>query len=351
MSVPPLLLELLSSPGPSGYEQQPAAIFRKALSEFAEVTYDTMGATVGRVAGRGDGPSVAIVGHMDEIGLLVHYIDDDGFLWLTPVGGWDPDNLVGQRVELLTKHGKVPGVIGKKAPHLLSEDERKKKVELKDLHIDIGVASREEAQELVRIGDVAVIAADPIELPNRRLVSRALDNRIGCYLAYEAARLVSEAGGAVGDVFAVATTEEEIGTVGAGTTGYSLNPDIAIIAEVTHETSIPQSDEKKTGRHRFGSGPVITRGSTLHPQVFELLHDAAEAEGIPFTVDGTGRRTGTDADGMHRERGGIPCGAVSVPIRYMHSAVEMAQLDDIESSVRLLAATALRLTADISFLR
>jgi endoglucanase len=351
MPLPDTLHKLLTAAGPSGYEQAPAAVFRDAAAAFAEATYDSVGSTVARVAGKNDGKSLAIIGHIDEIGLIVHHIDDDGFLWFTGVGGWDPIVLVGQRVELATRGGVVHGVVGKKPIHLMREDDRKKVPQLKELHIDIGVSSGDEARGLVRIGDVAVIAAEPVELPNGRYISRSFDNRLGCYVALEAARLVADAGGAPGDVLAVAVAQEEITFGGARTTAYSLQPDIAIVVDVTFATDQPGIDEKEVGRHKLGTGAVLTRGSTLDPTIFELLHETAEAEGIPFTVAASGRGTGTDADAFHISRGGIPSGVVSVPLRYMHSPVEMVQLDDVDACARLIAAFARRLPADLDLRR
>ena len=351
MPVPEVLRRLLTAPGPSGYEQAAAAVFRAAAAPFADVSHDTVGSTVARVKGTADGPLLAVIGHIDEIGLIVHHIDDDGFLWFSGVGGWDPIILVGQRVEIATRNGVVHGVVGKKPIHLLKEEERKKVPELRNLHVDIGAADGEDARARVRIGDVAVIAGEPLEYPNGRLVSRSIDNRLGCYVAYEVARLVSEAGGAPGDVAGIAVTQEEITFAGARTTAYTLEPDVAIVVDVTFSTDAPGSEEKEIGSHKFGTGPVITRGSTLDPQVFELLHAAGEEAGIPFTVAASARYTGTDADAVHISRGGIPTGVVSIPLRYMHSPVEMVQLDDVENTAKLIAAFAQKLGADLSFLR
>lgn len=351
MGMPETLHKLLTAAGPSGYEQAPAAVFRAAAETFAEVTYDTVGSTVARVPGTGGGRSVAIVGHIDEIGLIVHHIDDDGFLWFTGVGGWDPIILVGQRVEIATRAGKIPGVVGKKPIHLMKDEDRKRVPQLKDLHIDIGASGGDEARSLVRVGDVAVIAAEPVEYPNNRYVSRSMDNRLGCYVALEAARLVAEGGGAPGDVYAVAVTQEEITFGGSRTTAYSLRPDVAIAVDVTFATDQPGISEQEVGRHKLGTGPVLTRGSTLDPIVFEQLHETAEAEDIPFTVTASARATGTDADAFHISRGGIPSSVVSVPLRYMHSPVEMMQLDDIENAAKLIAAFARRLAPDTDFKR
>jgi putative aminopeptidase FrvX len=352
MPLPETLRRLLTAPGPSGYEQAPAAVFRDAAAAFgAEIAYDSVGSTVARVAGTGDGPTVAVVGHIDEIGLIVHHIDDDGFLWFTGVGGWDPIILVGQRVTVSTREGPVPGVVGRKPIHLLKEDDRKKVPELKHLHIDIGATDGEQARRRVRIGDVAVIAGEPVEVGEGRWVSRSMDNRLGCFVALEAARLVADAGGAPGTVCAVAVAQEEISFGGSRTTAYSLRPDIAVVVDVTHASDAPGLDEKELGRHHFGSGPVITRGSTLDPSVFELLYETGEAEGIPFTVDASARSTGTDADAFHVSRGGIPSAVVSVPLRYMHSPVEMVQLDDVNAAARLIAAFCRRLTGPLDLRR
>jgi putative aminopeptidase FrvX len=352
MPVPETLLKLLTAAGPSGYEQAPAAVFREAAGAFAEVSHDSVGSTVAKVPGTAAGRSVAIVGHIDEIGLIVHHIDDDGFLWFTGVGGWDPVILVGQRVEIATRDGVVLGVVGKKPIHLLKTDEdRKKAPELKGLHIDIGAKDGDDARSRVRIGDVAVIAGEPAELPNGRIVSRSLDNRLGCFVALETARLVAEAGGAPGDVYGVGVAQEEITFAGARTTAFSLRPDVAIAVDVTFATDAPGLDEKELGRHRFGSGPVIGRGSTLDPAVFELLHDTAEKEGIPFTVAASARATGTDADAIHLAAAGIPTGVVSIPLRYMHSPVEMVELEDVHHTARLLAAFAQALAPDTDFRR
>jgi len=351
MPTPDVLRRLLTATGPSGYESAPARAFAEACAPFADVAVDTMGSVTARVAGTGGGPTVAIVGHIDEIGLIVTHIDEKGFLSFAGVGGWDPVILVGQRVELATRDGLVAGVVGKKPIHLLKPDDRKNAPELKDLHIDIGAADGEQAKARVRIGDVAVIAGEPVELPNERLAARSLDNRLGCYVAHEAARLVAEAGGAAGDVVAVAAVQEETTFTGSRTITHRLRPDVAIVVDVTHATDAPGIEERELGSHPFGSGPVIERGSFLHPRVFELLHEAAEAESIPFTVAASGNRTGTDADAVHLSRDGVPTGLVGLPLRYMHSPVEMVQLDDVAHAARLIAAFARRLTADEAFAR
>ena len=286
MPLPDTLLRLLTAAGPSGYEAAPATVFAQAARAFTDdVSVDILGSVVARVPGTAEGvPSLVVVGHIDEIGLMVTHIDDDGFLRFQGVGGWDAQVLIGQRIELTTRSGTLPGVVGRRAIHMLREEDRKKVPELRELHIDIGATSGDQARELVRIGDVAVIAGEPVELLGGRAVSRSMDNRLGAFIALEAARLVAEAGGAPGDVAACGVVQEEITLGGARTSAYSLEPGVAIVVDVTHETGSPGVEVNELGVHRFGDGPVIGRGSTLNPAVFELLHDAAEREGIPFTI-------------------------------------------------------------------
>ncbi|HEY5428234.1 MAG TPA: M20/M25/M40 family metallo-hydrolase, partial [Solirubrobacteraceae bacterium] len=243
------------------------------------------------------------------------------------------------------------GVIGRKPIHLIKADERDKAPKVKDLHIDIGAKDGDDARELVRIGDVGVIDVAPVELPNGRLVSRSLDNRIGCYVAAEAARLVSLDGGAPGDVVALAVVQEETTFAGARTSAFSLEPDLAIVVDVTFATDQPGIELGPMTKHPLESGPVIARGTTLHPRITELLYDTAQSEELPFTVESLGRGTGTDADAVHATRTGVPTGIVSVPLRYMHSPVELVSLADIQVAAELIAAFAKRLEPGMSFER
>jgi endoglucanase len=310
-----------------------------------------VGSSVALVRGTGGGPTLAVIGHVDEIGLHISHIDDDGYLKFGQVGGWDVVVLIGQRVRIQTRTGPVTGVIARKPIHLLKEDERKQAPEVKDLHIDIGARSAEEAAQLVRIGDVAVIDVGPFELRHGLLVSRALDNRVGCYVAAEAARLVAAEGGAPGDFVALAVAQEETTFAGARTSAFALDPDLAIVVDLTFATDQPGVELGPLTKHKLGSGPVIARGTTLHPQIFELLYETAEREGIPFTVESLGRNTGTDADAVHLTRAGVPTGLVSIPCRYMHSPVEMISLEDIAGAARLIAVFARSLEPGMSFER
>ncbi len=205
MALPDSLRNLLTAFGPSGVEREAAAVWQAAARGFTDdVTSDTMGSSVARVPGTAGGPLLAVIGHVDEIGLIVTHVDDEGYLWFGSVGGWDPQILIGQRVEVATREGRIPGVVGKKPIHLLKPDEREKAPKLEDLHIDVGARDGDDAKRRVRVGDVAVIAGEPVELGNGRFASRSMDNRLGAWVALEAARLVAEAGGAPGDVAAVA---------------------------------------------------------------------------------------------------------------------------------------------------
>jgi putative aminopeptidase FrvX len=347
-----LLQSLLTAPGPPGHEREPARVWREAAEEFAdEVATDRLGTTVARVSGRGDTPLMAVVGHIDEIALLVSHVSDKGFLHVVQSGGWDAQILVGQRVQVLTRDGIVPGVVGRKPPHLTDAEERKKAAELKRLHVDIGAKDGDEARSMVSPGDQVVIAAEPLDLPNGRVASRALDNRLGVFVAIEVARRVKEAGGGAGPVAGVAAVQEEIGAHGARVMAYGLDLDLAVVVDVTHATDAPGVEPGELGDHGLGSGPAITRGAIVNRALVDLLDGVAAAEGIECSTEAAGRGTGTDADVVHFSRTGVPTAVVSIPLRYMHSPVELVELDDVEATIRLLTALALRLEADTGLAR
>jgi len=346
---PEFLDRLLRAGAPSGYEGPAAAVWRSEAESFAALSSDGLGSSVARV-GEKD-PLLAVVGHIDEIGLVVTHIDEKGFLYFAPIGGWDPQILVGQRVEVRGRDGLVGGVVGRKPIHLLEPDQRKKVVELKGLHIDIGAADRDQASELVRVGDPAVIAAEPVRLAGNRLASRSMDNRLGSYVALEALRRCHERDSLSASFAAVAAVQEEIGLFGARTSTFEVRPDLAVAVDVTHATDAPGVDEKEVGSHPLGSGPVIGRGSTLSPKLFELLVEAAEEEGIEHSIGASGRGTSTDADMIQISRSGVATGLVSIPLRYMHSPVELVDLDDLEATVELIAAFASRVAEGIDLSR
>jgi endoglucanase len=293
---------------------------------------------------------VLLAGHIDEIGVIITHIDDDGYLWFTGVGGWDAQVLVGQRIRLLGKQGDVVGVVGRKPIHLLKGDERDHAAKIEDLWIDIGAASRAEAQERVRVGTVGVVDGPLYELPNRRLVSRGLDNRIGAFAVAEALRLLAQDRPRA-TVAAVATSQEEVGDyVGARTAAFSFDPQAAIVVDVTHTADQPDSSKKRQGDVRLGGGPVIERGSSNSPVMFEMLLEIAEREQIPHGVFVSASTTGTDADAIHLSRGGVATAVISIPNRYMHTPNEMVQLDDVEHTAKLIAAFVRSLSDETDFI-
>lgn len=345
------LTTLLDAPGPSGFETAPARIWRREAETFADrVVADVGGNSLATVTADG-APRVMFAGHIDEIGVQIGHIDDEGFLYFEPIGGWDTQVFVGQRVVLLGREGPVTGVIGKKAIHLMQEEDRKKVSRAEDLWIDIGAASRAEALARVRVGDAGVLASTVQHFPNGRIVSRSIDNRIGAFVVLEALRLLA-ADRPRAAVTAVATTQEEIAYAtggGARTTAVSLAAQAAIVVDVTHATDYPGAEKKRQGDIRLGGGPVLTRGSAANPVVFEMLVEAAEAEGIPYEVQAAPRHTSTDADAIYTAHTGIATGLVSVPNRYMHSPNEMVAIEDLERAARLLAAFARRVGPDTDF--
>ena len=344
------LKRLLSTPGPSGNEGAAAKIWREEAKGFAEVRGDRMGNSFATL-NAGGLPKVMLSGHIDEIGLMVTYIDEKGLLRFTGVGGWDPQVLVGQRVRLQTENGEVVGVIGKKAIHVMEPEERKKVSEIKSLWIDIGVLGADEAKGMVRIGDVGVVDQDLLELPNGRIASRSLDNRMGAFVVLETLRLLSEEEGVGAEVVAVASVQEEIGLYGARGAAFGLDPDAAIAVDVTHATDTPGVSKNENGDHALGSGPVIKRATNLSPVVSEGLIAAAEGADIAYTLEADSRSTGTDADAIQFTRAGIATGLVSAPNRYMHSPNEIVDLGDLENCARLISAYIKGLDASTDFVR
>jgi endoglucanase len=354
MAIPDFLEQLLTASGPSGYEAPAAGVWRKHAESYAkDVTFDTMGSSQAWVPAKGDGDAriAGLVGHIDEIGLVVTHITEEGVLRFQTIGGWDPHVLVGQRVTVQGAAGPVTGVVGRKPIHLLEEDERKSVIKIEHMYVDIGATDRDDAARIVSIGDPAVIAVAPVELAHRRLASKAMDNRLGADVVAEAARRVADQGGSSWGVTAVAAAQEETTFGGASTTAFAVPMGCCVVVDVTFASDVPGIDAARTGEAKLGHGPQISRGANLHPRMFDLLVEAAQAENIPYSVAVPGKRSGTDADAIHMAREGVPCGLVSIPLRYMHSPVETVQLDDVEGAIELLAAFCLRLDPDEDFRR
>jgi len=349
---PPFLERLLDSAGPSAFEASPARVWRAEAETFADsVSTDRMGNTMAVVNPDGR-PRVMMAGHIDEIGLQITHIDEEGFLYFAEIGGWDPQVIVGQRMRVMGSSGDVPGVVGKKAIHLQKDEERKKVSEISDLWVDVGADSRKATLALgLRVGDAMVIDADMVRLAGDRVASRAIDNRIGAYVVLEALRLLSETS-PTSSAVAVATVQEEIGGGGGGgarNSAYAIEPDVALVVDVTFSTDVPNMNKNEVGEHELGGGPVLSRGSAAHPIVFDRLVEAAASEGIPYTIQAAPRATRTDADSIYLTRSGVPTGLVSVPNRYMHSPNEIVSLSDVERTSRLLAAFVSSLDASTDF--
>jgi putative aminopeptidase FrvX len=346
---PELLTRLLAAPGPSGHEEEATRVWREAAGAFADVSSDTLGSSFARVGAGADAPTLAVVGHIDEIGVAITNIEDNGLLSFTTIGGIAAETLHGQRLRLLTRNGPITGVLSRKRfyPEQLRDRGR---LELADVHIDIGATSREDAERLVRVGDAGVWVGEPVELPHDRLLSKALDNRLGAYIALEAARRLAEERAQV-DVVAVAAVQEEIGLYGARAAAFGLEPAVAIVVDVTPATDYPGGEPRRAGRIDLGVGAMIARGPTINKHVSDLLADTAEAEGIPHAFEVYSSETSTDADEIHLSRAGVPTGLLSVPTRYVHSPVEICDLGDVEAIVKLIVAFARRLGPEHSFLR
>lgn len=342
------LKRIVDTPGPSGYEQQVQKVFREQVRPFAdEVRTDILGSVIA-VKNPGGSPRVMLAGHADEIGFIVRYINDEGFLYFGQIGGHDAIVTVGQRVNVHTKSGPVLGVLGRKAIHLLEQEERNKVPSTNDLWIDIGVNNKKEAEELVRIGDCVTYAQDLQRLQGDRATARSFDNKMGCFVVAEALRLLAGKSLSCG-VYGVATVQEEIGLRGARTSSYEIDPVVGIATDVGHAMDFPGADKKRVGDVKLGGGPIIARGANINPKVFELLVETAKSLEMPYQVEAAPGGTGTDANAMQLNRAGMATGLVGVPLRYMHTPCEVMALEDIDNAARLIAGFVERVTPAIDW--
>jgi putative aminopeptidase FrvX len=332
------LKRLLDAPAPSGFETHAARLWREEASTFAKVSTDVAGNSMAEVGSGGGHPTIMLDGHIDEIGVIVQYIDEDGYVYIGPIGGWDPQVLIGQRIRFLGNDGDVFGVVGKKPIHLMKVEEREKASRISDLWVDIGATKKEEAEARLSIGDPGVIDSRTMDFPNDRLVSRSIDDRIGAFIVLEALRRYSEKPGKA-RVVAAATTQEEIAWHGGGALVCTncINPQIALVVDVTFATDHPGIEKKEIGEHKMGGGPILSRGALISPVVFRILRDTAKAKQIPFAVHAVGRDTSTNADAIHIAREGVATGLLSIPNRYMHSPNEMVSLIDVDNAATLIA--------------
>ncbi len=340
-AAPEFLVDLLNARSPTGAEYEAQAVVDARIEPVVDVyRKDTMGNRFATVNPDGD-PSLLFAGHIDELGLIITYIDDNGFVYFDTLGGHDKSMISGRRVSILTKNGVVKAVTGKRAIHLMSAEDRKKVPETHEIWIDLAVKNKAEAEALVRIGDVAVYDQSFELIRGSVGVARAFDDKAGAYAVLEAVRRLStEKGKLAAKVTAAATTQEEIGTRGAMTAAYSVNPDFAIAVDVGHATDSPDCDPRKYGKFKQGGGPIICRGPNINPVIFERIVEVAEKNKIPYQIEADPRPTGTDARAIQVAQAGIATGLLSIPLRYMHTPSEMVDLEDIEHTVQLLVAVA-----------
>ena len=289
-----------------------------------------------------------MAGHMDELGLLITYVDEQGFLYFRNVGGMDLTTIAGRRVSILTREGVVTGVTGRRAIHLLNAEERKKVPELHNLWIDIGATDKADAESVVRIADPVTVHLGMQELRNGLAAAPAMDNRTGVWVVFEAARRAHARG--ISCTLAVASTvQEEIGLRGTQTAAFGIDPHVGIAVDVTHATDCPTIDKRQRGTVELGKGPVIVRGPNINPRVGDRLTALSEEKSIPSQPAALGRAAPNDANPMQLTRAGVATGLVQIPNRYMHSAVETISLDDLDACADLLAAFAVALSEEDSF--
>jgi endoglucanase len=342
------LERLLLTPSPSGFERPVQDVVRDYAGKFAsEVATDIHGNVIVAVNPAGS-PRVMLAGHCDQIGLMVKNIDDRGFLWVHAIGGWDPQILLGQTVQVWAESGPIPGVIARKPIHLLSQDERKAVPEIKNLWVDCGFSGGEEARGLVQPGDpiTATLAIQPMR--NNLARATAMDNKVGAWTVMSAARRVSEANPQAA-VFAVSTVQEEIGLRGVQTSAFGIDPQLGIVVDVTHATDCPTIDENQFGKVKLGKGPVLYRGANVNPVVFRKLNEQAAQHGLPVQINGLAYPASNDAAQLQLSRAGVGTGLVCIPNRYMHSPCEMVSFDDLENAAELIAKFCLALSPTDDF--
>lgn len=329
---------VLETPSPSGFEQPVQRIIRKRMKPFADaIDTDVHGNVIVALNPKGS-PRVMLAGHCDQIGLMVNYIDDNGFIFFSAIGGIDPSVLPGSRVVVHSAHGPIDGVIGRKPIHVLKPEERGGKIEIRETWIDIGSKNKKETQALVSIGDPVTFRLEMVHLGNDRVTSPAFDNKCGMFVVMEALRLCSSKRIKCA-LFAVSTVQEEVGLRGARTSAYGIDPQVGIAVDVTHATDFPDIDKRVNGDLKLGGGPVIPRGPNINPALEKRLMDTARAKKIAFQIEAEPAGTGTDANAIQLNRAGVATALVSIPNRYMHTPVEVVTLSDLEATARLLAET------------
>ncbi|MDQ2715866.1 MAG: M42 family metallopeptidase [Chloroflexota bacterium] len=345
------LRRIIASPSPSGFEQLVQQVIREEIEHYTdEVRTDVHGNVIATL-NAGGSPRVMLTAHCDELGFLVRYIDEQGFIYFAPIGGFDPSTLPGERVQIHTEAGPVLGVIGRKPIHLLESDERGKAPRLKDLWIDIGVASKEEAQQLVPIGSIATRAAQLEPLRGDLVVSRALDDKAGIFAVTEAMRRIYEQRESLkAEVNFVSAVQEEVGSRGAVTSAYGVDPAVALAVDVTFTSDHPQTSKQDLGDIKLNGGPVISIGGFINPRVYQLLLTEVAGAELTYQIDPQSSHTYTDTDMIQVARAGVATGLVSIPCRYLHTGSEIASLKDIDEVATLLARFVLALNGQTNMI-
>ena len=341
--IPGFLTDLLNARSPSGFEDEIREVLEAHVKGSCDdYCVDALGnvyATLNPEAG----PSVMMAGHIDELGFIIRYIDDNGFLYFDTIGGHDKSLISGRRLDIMTADGVIRGVTGKRPLHLMSEADRKKVPELEKMWIDIGVRNKKEAEELVKVGDTAVYSHSVEIIRGTVVNSRAIDDKSGAYAVMEVVKRLSGNKDLQAKLVSVGTSQEEIGVRGATTATHIVKPDVAICVDVGFATDHPDCDKRKHGDFKMGDGPVLTRGPNVHPQVFDRLVEVAEKQAIPYQLEADARPISADARAMQTAGDGVATGMVSIPLRYMHTPCETVDLRDIEWVVQLLEGFALSL--------
>jgi putative aminopeptidase FrvX len=342
--------DLLDTPSPTGFEAPGQRVWTDYVRDYADdVESDAYGTAWATLEGTAEEPPrVLLDAHADEIGFMVRHITDDGFLYINRVGGSDRAIARGLRVRILGDDEPVTGVVGNTAIHI--RDTKNEKVpEVHELFVDIGATSDEEVRDRgIRVGHPMVFDVGPTDLTDSRITARAIDNRLGGFIIAQAVeRLAADRPGWT--VQAANSVQEEIGGHGAEMVTHRLDPDAAVAFDVTHATDSPSINSKKHGSVEIGEGPTVTHGTSNHPQLVERVIEVAEAEDIPLQHEPSSRRTGTDTDSIFKTRSGVPSVLLSVPLRYMHSTVEVVDTEDIEHCVELYAALIRSFAPDDTF--
>jgi putative aminopeptidase FrvX len=335
---------LIASPSPSGFEQPIQEVIRTEISHYSDFVHtDVHGNVIASLHHEGS-PRVMLTAHCDELGFIIRYIDEQGFLYFAPIGGFDPSTLPGERVHIHTSNGPLLGVIGSKAIHLMDSEERSHAPKLKNMWIDIGASDREEAQQLVPLGSVATRAAQLEILRGELVVSRALDNKSGLFSIVEAMRRLHEERDKLkASVHFVSTVQEETGLRGARTSTYEIHPQVALTVDVTFASDHPETSKQLLGDVQLNGGPGLTIGGFTNPRVYNLLVAAATDAGIAYQYDIQAGHTGTDNDNVQVSRGGVATGLLNIPCRYMHTGSEIVSLKDIDNTAELIARFVLAL--------